>query len=136
MEERLQKFAKVVEMGSFTAAARDMHISQPALTLAVNKLERELRTPLLLRNRKHLQLTEAGRLAYAAAKEYRTTGENLHIKLTDLARERPRVRIGMIDSVAAALSDEDGPLENIEARADVSITVNNSRYLRAAVENH
>lgn len=135
MEDRLQKFSRVVEAGSFTAAAEDMHISQPALTLAVNKLERELRTSLLVRNRKHLELTEAGRIAYAAANEYRTTSQNLRTRLAELAHERPKVAIGMIDSVAAVLNGNNGPLDQLEIQADVSITVNNSRYLRSAVKN-
>lgn len=136
MEERLQKFAVLVEKGSFTKAAKALYISQPALTLAIGKLERELRTSLLTRGKRQLELTDAGRLVYKAAIEHRTTDDNLRTRLTELARKRPRVTIGMIDSMAAALNDEAEALEELEARADVSIIVNHSRYLRSAVENH
>jgi DNA-binding transcriptional LysR family regulator len=135
MDERLQRFAELVESGSFTAAARELHISQPALTMAINKLERELKAPLLLRGRGGLRLTPAGQLVYAAAVEHRTADENLRAKLTELTGQRPKVAIGMIDSVAAALNASPEALNKLEDRADVSITVNNSRYLRDAVDN-
>lgn len=135
MDDKLKKFAVLVEIGSFTAAAKELHISQPALTLAIGKLERELKTPLLVRDRRRLELTDAGRIVYVSAVEHRTTDDNLRTKLTELAGKRPKVTVGMIDSVAAALNGAPEPLDMLEERADVSILVNNSRYLRAAVEN-
>jgi LysR family transcriptional regulator, transcriptional activator of the cysJI operon len=135
MDDRLKKFTVLVEVGSFTAAAKALHISQPALTLAINKLERQLKTSLLVRDRRRLELTDAGQIVYAAAAEHRTTDENLRTKLTELADRRPNVTVGMIDSVAAALNGAAEPLDRLEDVADVSIIVNNSRYLRAAVEN-
>ncbi len=106
MDDRLKKFAQLVDRKSFTHAAKELHISQPALTLAINKLERELKTSLLVRGHGRLELTNAGQIVYNAAIEYRTADENLRTKLTELARRRPKVTIGMIDSVAAALNDE------------------------------
>ena len=49
MEDRIRKFAHLIDAGSFTKAARDLHISQPALSMAVQKLERELHAPLYIR---------------------------------------------------------------------------------------
>lgn len=135
MDDRLKKFARLVERKSFTKASRDLHISQPALTLAINKLERELKTPLLIRGHGRLELTDAGQVVYNAATEHRTADDNLRTRLTELAGRRPAVTIGMIDSVAAALNDDAESLDSLEADADVSIIVNHSRYLRAAVES-
>jgi DNA-binding transcriptional LysR family regulator len=112
-----------------------MHISQPALTLAINKLERELKTALLIRARRKLELTDAGRVVYAAATEHQTTNENLLTNLVELTRQRPKIIIGMIDSIAAAFSATAQPLDRLEEQADVSIVVNNSRYLREAVKS-
>jgi len=57
---------------SFSAAARRLFVSQPALSAAVKKAERELGMPIFDRSRSPLQLTDAGR-AYieAAARIYR-----------------------------------------------------------------
>lgn len=135
MDDRLKKFAVLVERGSFTQAAKKLHISQPALSLAIEKLEREMKTSLLIRGRRPLEPTDAGRIVYETAVHHRTADENLRTRLAELAARRPRVKVGMIDSVAAALDGAPEPLNELEDGADVSITVNHSRYLRAAVEN-
>lgn len=135
MDDRLRKFACLVESRSFTHAAKKLHISQPALTLSINKLERELKMPLVVRGHGGLELTSAGQIVYDAAKTHRTADDNLRTKLAELSDRRPQVTIGMIDSVAAALNDEPAALDELESQADVSIVVNHSRYLRIAVEN-
>lgn len=132
MDDRLHKFIRLVEIGNFTRAAEDLHISQPALTLAIGKLERELRTPLLIRGNRKLDLTEAGKIVYEAALEHQTITDNLQTSLIRLARKRPSVTIGMTDSIAAMLCA--APIfEKLEQAADVTIVVNNSRYLRDAI---
>ncbi len=133
MDDRLQKFAQLVHSGSFTQAAHVLRISQPALTLAITKLERELRTPLLIRSKKKLEMTSAGRLAYATATEHRTLNDNLLAGLQAIASARPIVRVGMIDSVAAIICAATEPLQTLESDADVSIMVDNSRNLRQAI---
>lgn len=133
MEERLQKFVKLVDVGSFTKAAVELHISQPALTVAIAKLEREVSSQLFVKGSRPLQLTEAGQVVYRAGTAQAVVLDNLHTDLADLAGERPVARIGMIDSVAATLCAYTQPLSELEKAADVSVIVNNSRYLRAAV---
>lgn len=133
MEERLQKFVRLVDAGSFTKAAIELHISQPALTVAVAKLERELGAELLVRGSRPLSLTPAGVIAYKAGEAQAVALDNLHTDLGDLAKQRPEARIGMVDSVAAILSAYTRPLTDLKNFADVSIIVNNSRYLREAV---
>jgi DNA-binding transcriptional LysR family regulator len=136
MEERLRKFAHLVDAGSFTAASRDLHISQPALSTAIKKLERELHAELLVRGSHTLLLTDAGKLAYDSAKELGVLSGNLITTVAELTRRQPEVAIGMIDSVAGALFASADNLGEIEERAKVSIVVNNSRYLPPAVERN
>jgi DNA-binding transcriptional LysR family regulator len=134
MEERLQKFVKLVEAGSFTKAAEIMHISQPALTVAIAKLERELGAQLLVRDTRPLELTEAGRVAYEAGIAQGVVLDNLHTELSDLAGRRLSVRIGLVDSVAATLFAHSAPLAELEKQADVSVIVNDSHHLQRAVD--
>lgn len=61
--DRLQAmltFVRVVESGSFSAAARLMHMGQPAVSKAVAQLERQLGVQLLLRSAHGLTPTDAG----------------------------------------------------------------------------
>jgi DNA-binding transcriptional LysR family regulator len=134
MDHRLFKFACLVEAGSFTKAATLLHISQPALSIAIDKLEREVGTPLLTRANKKLELTEAGRVAYQAALDHQNVADNLHSSLARITKKRPQVRIGMTDSIAAALCISPA-FEQLETAADATIVVNNSRFLREAVKH-
>lgn len=56
----MRMFIAVVEEGSMTAAARRLHISQPALSQAMVALERRLGLDLLIRHRTGITLTDAG----------------------------------------------------------------------------
>jgi len=134
MEDRLQKFARLTEIGSFTKAAKMLHISQPALSIAVDKLEQELGTELLIRGHRKLELTDAGRAAYAAALEHKDSTDHLRVEIGRILKRRPTIAIGMTDSVAAIVCAT-AAFETLEAAADVTVVVNNSRYLRAALEN-
>ncbi|MFD4829364.1 LysR family transcriptional regulator [Streptomyces uncialis] len=68
MERRhLSYFVAAVEAGSISEAARRLHLSQPSVSQAIQELERELRTPLVVRGRK-LTLTPAGRALLGPAR--------------------------------------------------------------------
>lgn len=53
-------FRRVVETGSFSAVARESHMSQPTVSKHVAALEQRLGTKLLVRSTRQLNLTEAG----------------------------------------------------------------------------
>lgn len=134
MEERLHKFARLVEAGSFTKASRELHISQPALSAAISKLERELKAPLLVRGPRSFQLTQAGQAAYYAAKDMAVQRDNLIARVAGINEQPLAVAIGMIDSVANALFRSEESIASLD-QEQMSIIVHNSRYLRKAVEN-
>jgi DNA-binding transcriptional LysR family regulator len=58
---QLRAFAAVAEAGSFTAAARQLHLTQSALSVLVRELEREMGVQLLDRHTRSVQLSDAGR---------------------------------------------------------------------------
>ena len=61
---RLRLFARVVEAGSFTAAARDAGLPKSSVSRAIAALERDLAVRLIHRTTRRLQPTEAGRAYY------------------------------------------------------------------------
>ncbi|MDO5387510.1 MAG: LysR family transcriptional regulator, partial [Pseudomonadota bacterium] len=64
---QLRQFKILAECSSMTQAAEKLHISQPALSAALKKLEDELETPLFERKRSRMILNDAGKLALTYA---------------------------------------------------------------------
>ncbi|MBP5990978.1 MAG: LysR family transcriptional regulator [Proteobacteria bacterium] len=61
---QLRYFVRVAEMGSFSKAAIELDVAQPALSRQVRLLETDLRVTLLQRTGRGVLLTEAGKRLY------------------------------------------------------------------------
>lgn len=64
---RLQYFVKIVDIGSLTQAADVLHVAQPALSQQLATFESEVRQQLLLRTKRGVTPTEAGKVLYRHA---------------------------------------------------------------------
>ena len=104
LSAQLRYFARVAELGSFTAAARVLHVSQPSLSVAVKKLEEALGTTLLHRSRQGVSPTRAGTILLehtrAAERTLAAACEQLESLGTD---PRGRFVLGAHESLAAYL---------------------------------
>lgn len=58
--QTLQALICIEEVGSLRAAAQLIHLSQPALSAAIQQLEEELKAPLLVRTKRGVNLTSFG----------------------------------------------------------------------------
>ena len=58
---QLRAFVSVAHLKSFTRAASVLHLSQPALTVQIRRLEEALAVRLLDRNTRAVELTRVGR---------------------------------------------------------------------------
>jgi DNA-binding transcriptional LysR family regulator len=65
---QLRTFVTVVEQGSFSAAARELGLSQPAVTMQIQGLEADLGSTVLERRYRKVELTEPGRALLPAAR--------------------------------------------------------------------
>ncbi|HSU32971.1 MAG TPA: LysR family transcriptional regulator [Bryobacteraceae bacterium] len=63
----MEMFVRVLETGSFSAAARHFEVGQPAISKAIAGLEDRLSVRLLVRSTRRLSPTEAGRAFYERA---------------------------------------------------------------------
>ena len=67
--KQLEYFLAVAQCGGFSAAAQNLHISQPALSKQLHLLEEELGAPLLIRRPHGVVLTPEGRKLMSQAAE-------------------------------------------------------------------
>ena len=65
--DQLKTFCKVVESQTFSAAARRLYLSQPAVSLQMQRLEKSIGISLFSRTRPTIQLTPAGEALYSHA---------------------------------------------------------------------
>jgi len=73
----LKVFVMVAEKKSFSAAARALYLTQPAITHQVKKLENYFAAPLFRRQSNAVLLTPAGEILYAYAKRFSQLGDEL-----------------------------------------------------------
>lgn len=103
--KQLEYFVRVAELGSFTRAAIELDVAQPALSRQVRLLEVELRQTLLVRNGRGAVPTEAGKLLLDHGRGILYQVERAR---EDLGRLRGglagRVAVGLPSSVARVLT--------------------------------
>lgn len=99
---QLQAFRVVAELGSFSEAGERLHLSQPALSATIRKLEEMLNVRLFDRTTRHVALTPEGeelqRLAMRLIDEFEAVTTDMQ---DYLARRRGRVVVAALPSIAA-----------------------------------
>ncbi len=87
----LRAFVRTVERGSVTAAARDLSVSQPAVTKHLRNLERHVGARLLERSSRMVRPTAQGQALYEASRS--------GLAMIDSALERVRLDMGEIEGL-------------------------------------
>ena len=99
---QLRYFSKIVEHRSFTKAARDCSVSQPALSQQIGKLEKELGQPLFERQGRSIRLTPAGQLLHVQADKILRLAEDAKKQITDDG-QTGKISISAIPTIAPYL---------------------------------
>ncbi|WP_026961608.1 LysR family transcriptional regulator [Alicyclobacillus herbarius] len=85
---QLELFCAVVDHGSYVNAARELMMTQPALSLQVKSLQKALGTQLFERRGNRITLTETGRTTYEFAQNLLTLEHHLKTTVQDLMQSR------------------------------------------------
>jgi DNA-binding transcriptional LysR family regulator len=86
--EKLRLFELVAEAGSFTEAARRLHMSQPALSRQIGALEEQIGAKLFHRHARGLAMTHEGEQLRAATHDMQDRLERTR-QAIDASRDRP-----------------------------------------------
>lgn len=87
MNQKIDVFLKIIELGSFSKAADALFMTQPAVSQFVKSLEKELGVILFDRSSKTIQLTDAGQIAFQYFKEMKKLSESMIQSIDELMNE-------------------------------------------------
>ncbi|MFZ2050214.1 MAG: LysR family transcriptional regulator [Solirubrobacteraceae bacterium] len=121
----------------FGRAAKACHVSQPALSVAIRKLERELGVELVHRDRHYDDLTPEGRKLLRWAQQALAGVEGLRSEAASLSHELSgRLRLGVIPTALPAAALVAQPLLRAHPGVDLEIRSLSSIEIGRELESH
>ena len=104
---RLKVFYTVANRLSFTKAANELNISQPAVTKHIKEIENQLNTKLFDRKGTTIQLTESGKILFIYAEKNRQLFRDLEFAISQLNKqEKGKLKIGASTTIAQYILPE------------------------------
>ena len=95
LNSKLETLLKVYELKSFTRAAEQLSMTQPAVSLQVKQLEQELNVRIFNRSRGELSLTGEGEIVLKYAKRIKMLYKNMEQRIEDERRRVTRLTVGI-----------------------------------------
>ncbi|BAO94143.1 LysR family transcriptional regulator [Caballeronia insecticola] len=97
----LMYFAKVAELGHLGRASQELHITQPALSKCIDRLETTYGAALFERSGRGIRLTDAGRLLLERARMIERSLDETHRQISSLGKGLAGlVRVGAAATIA------------------------------------
>ncbi len=94
--KQLRFFRAVIDQGGFSAAARHLHVAQPAVSIAIRKLEESLELTLLHRGERTITPTVEGEVLLRHARELLALADATELEMRELrGLTKGEVRLGI-----------------------------------------
>lgn len=95
----LKAFYVTVKLDSISKAAKNLHLTQPGLSMQIQNLEKELGVTLLTRSNKGVELTEAGKVVFDYANTILSMQDNIERDLQNLKAKKKDLLIGSCKAI-------------------------------------
>ncbi len=139
----LELFVKTIEVGSFSALGRQLHMAPSSISRQINALEKELGVRLLQRTTRNISLTEAGQIYFEHVSKILSDLEEAQLAITQLqANPKGILRLNvaipfgernivplipeflrLYPDLKIDLTLEDRAIDLVEERVDLSIRI-------------
>lgn len=94
--KQLRYFHEIVRLGSFTKAAETLHVAQPAISVAIRKLEAELELQLFQRHDRKVSLTAEGERLWLHTQRILQAVDDARLEMQELkGLSKGEVRVGI-----------------------------------------
>ena len=91
---QLTQLAAIAKNGTLSKAAEELHLSQPALSRSMQKLEDELQVPLFIRQKNRIEFNENGKMAIEYAEKILDERQRMREHIRRFDRSRHTIFIG------------------------------------------
>lgn len=126
----LNTFVKIARLGSFHAAAQQLHATQPAISARINALEDELGVQLFIRDQSGTRLSPRGIQLLPYAEKILAISQEMKQQVSEETPETGTLRIGISDTLSYLWLSEllkhwqtQYPLISFELISDVTNTL-------------
>jgi len=134
---QLHVFLTVARERSFSRAAEKLYRTQPAVSIAIRKLEETIGQPLFLRGARHAKLTDAGELLSEYAERLLNLRDEIGKGMEDLSGlRRGRLSLGVNESSIHALLPALARYRRLYPEVDIAVHRTFSRDIPREVLNY
>lgn len=133
----IRSFHTIVNCNSISKAAKQLHMSQPGLSMQLQCFENEVGSKLCIRSNRGIELTSAGKLVFEFAETMLSLEDNLQKNLDKLKNQKDTLSV----SCCKNLGEQIFPcsiytFKEIHFNVDVSMSVSNSQDIIKQLVNH
>jgi DNA-binding transcriptional LysR family regulator len=134
---QLKAFEAVARLGSFSGAANELFVTQPAVSKKIRLLQEEVGLPLFEQIGKRIYLTDAGRLLLSVCRDWLETWARFEQSIADLqGLKQGRLRIAVVTTSKYFVPRVLGPFCERYPGIDVAMEViNRDRLLERLARN-
>lgn len=133
---QLEYLVTLAQLGHFSRAAEACHVSQPALSSAIGKLEKELGINLVLRGRNYEGLTEEGRRVLGWAQHMLSSYESLKQEAVHANKTLSgQLRIGAIPTAMPVVPYLTAPCQDAYSAVELTVLSLSSEQIAVRLDN-
>lgn len=131
-------FTTLIDQGTFTKAAKTLHISQPSLSSAIKKIETTIGLNLIERSTRKIALTKEGEILYKEAKRLIYHFDYVRKEMNRLKHDGPlELQIGVIESVKSWLPKVIANYSNVYPDIHIKLSeVLGLKQVESALQNY
>ncbi|WP_195988933.1 LysR family transcriptional regulator [Clostridium sp. D53t1_180928_C8] len=133
----LRSFYTTVKCNSISRAAKQLHMTQPGVSIQIQKLENEMNSKLLNRSNTGVSLTEAGKIIFEFSESMLSLEDNLEKKLTELKNIKSKLAISCCKSLGEhVIPCSIYTFKEIHCNIDISMDIDNTSDILKKLSNH
>lgn len=133
----LRSFYETVKCNSISKAAKQLHLTQPGLSMQLQSLENDIGESLLTRSNKGVSLTDEGKLVFEYAESMLSLEDNLERNLKNLKNKKSKLFISSCKSIGEhILPCSIYTFKEIHFNIDIAMEIDNSANVLRNLVNH